>query len=99
MSKRKRDSKAVAGCERLDMLFDPGSFTEIGIHATYAAIAPDLEDLYDVINEGYGKVSILLTSNRDRAEWPDLFGEALLAPRPSTLCRPSRMKRGSCRST
>lgn len=79
MSKRKRDSKAVAGCARLDMLFDPGSFTEIGIHATYAAIAPDLEDLYDVINEGYGKVSILLTSNRDRAEWPDLFGEALLA--------------------
>jgi SAM-dependent methyltransferase len=34
---------------------------------------------YDVINERYEKASIVLTSNRDRAEWPDLFGEALLA--------------------
>jgi DNA replication protein DnaC len=40
---------------------------------------PGPEDLYDVINERYEKASILLTSNRDRAEWPDLFGEALLA--------------------
>src|SRR2546427_4364638 len=37
------------------------------------------EDLYDVINERYERGSILLTSNRDRAEWPDLFGEPLLA--------------------
>ena len=37
------------------------------------------EDLYDVINERYEKASIVLTSNRDRAEWPSLFGEALLA--------------------
>jgi DNA replication protein DnaC len=28
---------------------------------------------------GYEKASIILTSNRDRAEWPNLFGEALLA--------------------
>ncbi len=41
--------------------------------------APGPEDLYDVINERYERGSILLTSNRDRAEWPDLFGEALLA--------------------
>jgi hypothetical protein len=41
--------------------------------------APGPEDLYDVINERYEKASIVLTSNRDRAEWPDLFGEALLA--------------------
>jgi DNA replication protein DnaC len=40
---------------------------------------PGPEDLYDVINERYERGSILLTSNRDRAEWPDLFGEALLA--------------------
>jgi DNA replication protein DnaC len=40
---------------------------------------PGPEDLYDVINERYEKASILPTSNRDRAEWPDLFGEALLA--------------------
>src|SRR5207245_4236945 len=37
--------------------------------------APGPEDLYDVINERYERGSILLTSNRDRAEWPDLFGE------------------------
>ena len=40
---------------------------------------PGPEDLYDVINERYEKASILLTSNRDRAEWPQLFGEPLLA--------------------
>ena len=41
--------------------------------------APGPEDLYDVINERYEKASIALTSNRDRAEWPELFGEPLLA--------------------
>jgi DNA replication protein DnaC len=41
--------------------------------------APGPEDLYDVINERYEKASIVLTSNRDRAEWSDLFGEPLLA--------------------
>ena len=38
---------------------------------------PGAED--DVINERYEKASIAPTSNRDRAEWPDLFGKALLA--------------------
>ena len=41
--------------------------------------APGPEDLYDVINERYEKASIALTSNRDRAEWLELFGEPLLA--------------------
>src|SRR5256712_7138407 len=41
--------------------------------------APGPEDLYDVINERYERGSIVLTSNRDRAEWADLFGEPLLA--------------------
>jgi len=41
--------------------------------------APGSEDLYDVINERYERGSILVTSNRDRAEWPELFGEPLLA--------------------
>jgi hypothetical protein len=36
--------------------------------------APGPEDLYDVINERYERGSILLTSNRDRSEWPELFG-------------------------
>jgi DNA replication protein DnaC len=40
---------------------------------------PGPEDLYDIIHERYERASILLTSNRDRSEWADLFGEPLLA--------------------
>ena len=40
---------------------------------------PGPEDLYDVINERYERGSILLTSNRAPSEWPDLFGDPLLA--------------------
>lgn len=40
---------------------------------------PAPEDLYDVINERYEKGSILLTSNRAPAEWPEMFGNPLLA--------------------
>ena len=40
---------------------------------------PGPEDLYDLINERYERGSILLTSNRAPAEWPDLFGDPLLA--------------------
>ena len=40
---------------------------------------PMPEDLYDIINERYEQGSILLTSNRSPEEWPDLFGEPLLA--------------------
>jgi len=29
--------------ERIDRLFDTGTFTEIGVHATHAGIAPELE--------------------------------------------------------
>jgi DNA replication protein DnaC len=41
--------------------------------------SPAPEDLYDIINERYEKGSIMLTSNRAPAEWPDLFGNPLLA--------------------
>jgi DNA replication protein DnaC len=41
--------------------------------------SPAPEDLYDVISERYEQGSILLTSNRPPAEWPDLFGNPLLA--------------------
>ena len=41
--------------------------------------SPAPEDLYDVINERYERGSIVLTSNRAPAEWPDLFGNPLLA--------------------
>lgn len=37
------------------------------------------EDLYEVIDSRYESGSILLTSNRDRSEWPQMFGEPLLA--------------------
>ena len=40
---------------------------------------PGPEDLYDIISERYERGSILLTSNRAPAEWPDLFGDPLLA--------------------
>jgi len=40
---------------------------------------PEPEDLYDIISERYEQGSILLTSNRAPAEWPDLFGDPLLA--------------------
>jgi DNA replication protein DnaC len=40
---------------------------------------PGPEDLYEVIDSRYEKGSILLTSNRDRSEWPAVFGEPLLA--------------------
>ena len=40
---------------------------------------PGPEDLYDIIHERYERASTLLTSNRDRSEWADLFGEPLLA--------------------
>ena len=36
-------------------------------------------DLYDVINERYERRSIVLTSNRAPGEWPELFGNPLLA--------------------
>ncbi len=40
---------------------------------------PAPSDLYDVINDRYEVGSILVTSNRAPAEWPDLFGNPLLA--------------------
>jgi DNA replication protein DnaC len=40
---------------------------------------PAPEDFYDVINERYEHGSILLTSNRPPEEWPELFGNPLLA--------------------
>jgi DNA replication protein DnaC len=40
---------------------------------------PAPSDLYDVINDRYEVGSILVTSNRAPTEWPDLFGNPLLA--------------------
>jgi len=40
---------------------------------------PAPSDLYDVITERYEVGSLLVTSNRAPTEWPDLFGNPLLA--------------------
>ncbi|HET7339971.1 MAG TPA: carboxyl transferase domain-containing protein, partial [Methylomirabilota bacterium] len=51
--------------ERIDRLFDKGTFTEIGIHATHAGIAPDLagrDTPADGVVTGFGKVDGRLAS-------------------------------------
>lgn len=40
---------------------------------------PAPEDFYDVINERYERGATLVTSNRALNEWPQLFGDPLLA--------------------
>jgi DNA replication protein DnaC len=40
---------------------------------------PGPEDLYDIIDGRYERGSLLLTSNRAPNEWPELFGDPLLA--------------------
>lgn len=37
------------------------------------------EDFYDVINERCERGSTIITSNRSEEEWPEVFGDALLA--------------------
>ena len=44
-----------------------------------ALISPSPEDMYEIIAERYEKGSIVLTSNRAPSEWPELFGNPLLA--------------------
>jgi DNA replication protein DnaC len=41
--------------------------------------APAPEDFYDVINERYERAATVVTSNRALDEWPQLFGDPLLA--------------------
>ena len=41
--------------------------------------APGPEDFYDVVNERYERGATLVTSNRALEEWPQLFGDPLLA--------------------
>jgi acetyl-CoA carboxylase carboxyltransferase component len=51
--------------ERIDRLFDKDTFTEIGLHATHAGIAPDLagrETPADGVVTGFGKVDGRLAS-------------------------------------
>jgi acetyl-CoA carboxylase carboxyltransferase component len=51
--------------ERIDRLFDAGTFTEIGVHATHAGIAPELEGKAtpaDGVVTGFGKIDGRLAS-------------------------------------
>lgn len=41
--------------------------------------AQGAEDLYEIIHHRYERGSIILTSNRSPSEWPELFGDSLLA--------------------
>jgi DNA replication protein DnaC len=41
--------------------------------------SPAPEDFYDVINERYERAATVVTSNRALDEWPQLFGDPLLA--------------------
>ncbi len=56
---RQREAGKLTVRERLDLLIDAGTFTEIGIHATHAGIAPDLagrEIPADGVVTGFGHV-------------------------------------------
>jgi len=44
-----------------------------------ALTPPSPEDMYEIIAERYERGSIILTSNRAPSEWPELFGNPLLA--------------------
>ena len=44
-----------------------------------ALVPPAPEDLYEIVNERYERGSLIITSNRAFAEWPDLFHSPLLA--------------------
>jgi acetyl-CoA carboxylase carboxyltransferase component len=51
--------------ERLDVLFDEGSFTEIGVHATHAGISPDMAGKTtpaDGVVTGFGRIDGRLAS-------------------------------------
>jgi DNA replication protein DnaC len=37
------------------------------------------DDIYEIIHSRYERGSVIITSNRSPAEWPDLFGNTLLA--------------------
>jgi DNA replication protein DnaC len=41
--------------------------------------AQGAEDLYEIIHHRYERGSIVLTSNRSPSEWPELFGDSILA--------------------
>ena len=65
--------RRLAGYVRPDLLV----LDDFGLKPLEPPYGPT--DLFDVINERYEQGSILLTSNRAPTEWPDVFGNPLLA--------------------
>lgn len=65
--------RRLAGYLRPDLLI----LDDFGLKPLDPPYGPS--DLFDVINERYEQGSILLTSNRAPAEWPEVFGNPLLA--------------------
>ena len=61
-------SRRLAGYLRPDLLIldDFGLTSLRGI---------EQEDLYEVINERYERSSLMVTSNRDYKEWPEVFAD------------------------
>jgi acetyl-CoA carboxylase carboxyltransferase component len=56
---RQHDAGKLTVRERIDLLFDAGTFTEIGVHATHAGISPDMAGKAtpaDGVVTGFGKV-------------------------------------------
>lgn len=64
--------RRLAGYVRPDLLI----LDDFGLKALSS---PGPEDLYEVVNERYEKGSLIVTSNRAFAEWPELFNSPLLA--------------------
>ncbi len=65
-------TKRMASLQRCDLLiiddFGLRPLTETGA-----------DDLYEIIQSRYERGSIIITSNRSPAEWPELFGNPLIA--------------------
>ena len=56
---RQRAAGKLTVRERIDLLFDAGTFTEIGVHATHAGISPDMagkETPADGVVTGFGAI-------------------------------------------
>ncbi len=70
--------RVLIGLTALDLVVT-GCTPGTGEMSTLTNALPAPEDMYNIINERYERGSILLTSNRAPMEWPDLFGDPLLA--------------------
>ena len=62
---RQHEAGKLSVRERIDLLFDPETFTEIGVHATHAGVSPDMAGKAtpaDGVVTGFGKIAGRLAS-------------------------------------